>query len=86
MNDLEQQLNYPLGDALPDIGHSITVAPGVKWIRMSLPFVLNHINLWLLRDEIGQGVTQGVVQLLFQFVHGCWSCRGCAVGIQKIAS
>jgi glyoxylase-like metal-dependent hydrolase (beta-lactamase superfamily II) len=52
MNELEQQLHYPLGDALPDIGRSITVAPGVKWIRMSLPFVLNHINLWLLRDEI----------------------------------
>ena len=52
MNDLELQLHYPLGDALPDAGHCITVAPGVKWIRMSLPFVLNHINLWLLRDEI----------------------------------
>jgi glyoxylase-like metal-dependent hydrolase (beta-lactamase superfamily II) len=22
----------------------------VKWIRMALPFALNHINLWLLRD------------------------------------
>lgn len=27
------------------------VAPGVKWIRMGLPFALDHINLWLLRDR-----------------------------------
>ena len=51
MNLLEQQLDYPLGDALPDEGSTIEVAPGVKWIRMALPFALNHINLWLLRDE-----------------------------------
>ena len=50
MNDLELQLHYPLGDALPDPGASMEVAPGVRWIRMSLPFALNHINLWLLRD------------------------------------
>ncbi|WP_342618945.1 MBL fold metallo-hydrolase [Rhodoferax sp. GW822-FHT02A01] len=52
MNELEKQLHYPLGEALPEPGHCSTVAPGVKWIRMSLPFVLNHINLWLLRDAI----------------------------------
>jgi glyoxylase-like metal-dependent hydrolase (beta-lactamase superfamily II) len=51
MNLLEQQLDYPLGDALPDVGGTIEVAPGIKWIRMALPFALNHINLWLLRDE-----------------------------------
>jgi glyoxylase-like metal-dependent hydrolase (beta-lactamase superfamily II) len=28
------------------------VAPGVKWIRMALPFALDHINLWLLRDTL----------------------------------
>jgi len=28
------------------------VAEGVKWIRMPLPFALDHINLWLLRDNI----------------------------------
>jgi len=48
---LEQQLHYPLGDTLPTPGASLEVAPGVRWIRMSLPFALDHINLWLLRDE-----------------------------------
>ncbi len=51
MNEAELQLHYPLGDRLPEAGAVIEVAPGVKWIRMGLPFALNHINLWLLRDS-----------------------------------
>jgi glyoxylase-like metal-dependent hydrolase (beta-lactamase superfamily II) len=49
---LEARLHYPLGDALPSPGGTLVVAPGVKWIRMALPFALDHINLWLLRDTI----------------------------------
>jgi glyoxylase-like metal-dependent hydrolase (beta-lactamase superfamily II) len=52
MNLLEQQLTYPMGDGLPEKGQALEVAPGVRWIRMALPFALNHINLWLLRDEM----------------------------------
>lgn len=52
MNELENQLHYPLGDTLPDEGRCIEVAPGILWIRMALPFALNHINLWLLRDAL----------------------------------
>ena len=50
MNDLEAELHYPLGEALPALGATLEVAPGVRWVRMALPFALNHINLWLLRD------------------------------------
>ncbi len=50
MNALEHQLNYPFRDELPRIGRAIDVAPGVRWLRMPLPFALDHINLWLLRD------------------------------------
>lgn len=53
MNPLEHEIDYPLGDTLPAEGRCIEVAPGVKWIRMALPFALNHINLWLLRDGDG---------------------------------
>ena len=35
----------------PESGALIAVAPGVYWLRMPLPFVLDHINLWLLRDR-----------------------------------
>ena len=61
MNELEKRLHYPLGDTLPESGRTLEVAPGVKWLRMGLPFALNHINLWLLRDEIDgpQGRVQG---------------------------
>ncbi len=52
MNELERQLHYPLGDTLPEPGQTIEVAPGVRWVRMALPFALDHINLWLLRDRL----------------------------------
>ena len=52
MNALEQRLQYPFGDTLPGLGETMEVAPGVRWIRMALPFALDHINLWLLRDRI----------------------------------
>jgi glyoxylase-like metal-dependent hydrolase (beta-lactamase superfamily II) len=52
MNALEQRLQYPFGDSLPATGETMEVAPGVRWIRMALPFALDHINLWLLADEI----------------------------------
>lgn len=52
MNPQEAQLNYPLGDTLPASGTALEIAPGVRWVRMALPFALDHINLWLLRDEL----------------------------------
>jgi len=51
VNPNELELNYPLGDALPAPGTTREVAPGVRWLRMALPFALDHINLWLLRDR-----------------------------------
>lgn len=51
MNPLEHELTYPLGDTLPSFGSKLQVAPGVYWLRMPLPFALDHINLWLLRDR-----------------------------------
>lgn len=61
MNHAESRLHYPLGDSLAAPGAALDVAPGVKWIRMGLPFALDHINLWLLRDtcEGPQGPVDG---------------------------
>ncbi len=53
MNPQKSELSYPLEDALPASGATITVAPGVRWVRMGLPFALNHVNLWLLEDGDG---------------------------------
>ncbi len=51
MNPLEAELHYPFADELPAPGTKREVAPGVWWIRQPLPFALDHINLWLLRDR-----------------------------------
>ncbi len=52
MNPLEKELSYPFGDQLPAPATLLEVAPGLKWLRMPLPFALDHINLWLLRDTV----------------------------------
>ena len=52
-DDIRQSpLHHPF-EAVPDPGQSIQVADGIYWIRMPLPFALNHINLWLLEDGDG---------------------------------
>lgn len=43
--------DYPF-DKL-DYGETREVADGIFWVRMPLPFALNHINLWLLADGDG---------------------------------
>jgi glyoxylase-like metal-dependent hydrolase (beta-lactamase superfamily II) len=50
MNPHEHELDYPFAETLPAAGARLEVAPGVFWLRMPLPFALDHINLWLLRD------------------------------------
>src|SRR5258708_2804796 len=45
-------LDYPF-EAPPQRGQTLEVAPGVLWIRMPLPYALDHINLWAIDD--GQG-------------------------------
>ena len=45
-----ETIHYPLEDTLPETGALQEIIPGVFWLRMPLPFALDHINLWLLRD------------------------------------
>jgi glyoxylase-like metal-dependent hydrolase (beta-lactamase superfamily II) len=49
---LQAQLRYPCGD-VPEPGVIKNVAPGIYWLRMPLPFQLNHINLWLIEERDG---------------------------------
>ena len=44
-----QPLQYPFAEP-PAVGTATTVADGVLWLRMPLPFALDHINLWLVAD------------------------------------
>lgn len=45
-------LSYPWS-AAPAAGGSHEVVPGVWWLRMPLPFALDHVNLWLCSDRDG---------------------------------
>ena len=46
----ESLLQYPQAQP-PAPGEAREIAPGIRWLRMPLPFALDHINLWLLEDE-----------------------------------
>ncbi len=39
--------------AAPAPGQTLSVAPGILWLRMPLPFQLDHINLWLIEEGDG---------------------------------
>ena len=52
---LHDEVAHPHGERVPGPGEAIAVAPGIWWIRMPLPFALDHINLWILED--GDGFT-----------------------------
>lgn len=62
-------LVYPL--ATPARGDVLEVADGVLWIRMPLPFRLDHINLWAIRD--GEGWTVVDTGMFDEMVESTWA-------------
>ena len=40
----------------PEVGEAVDILPGVKWLRLPLPFLLGHINVWLLKDGDGWAI------------------------------
>ncbi len=51
---VETEIKY-LFEAPPEPGARRELLPGVTWVRVPLPFVLNHVNCWLLDDETHDG-------------------------------
>lgn len=49
---MAEPLHFPV-TTTPAPGIVEAIAPGVWWLRMRLPFALDHINLWLLEDGDG---------------------------------
>jgi glyoxylase-like metal-dependent hydrolase (beta-lactamase superfamily II) len=65
--------------SLPAPGTAIAAAPGVHWLRMPLPFELDHINLWLLEDGDGwtvidTGLGNGATRALWEQAFGQVLC------------
>ena len=52
MTEQPPRLIYPF-DERPDSGEVLDPIRGIRWLRLPLPFQLNHINVWLLRDGEG---------------------------------
>ncbi|WP_420405120.1 MBL fold metallo-hydrolase [Nisaea sp.] len=50
---MTEELDYVMGDRRPDDGKLLQVAPGIHWLRLPLPFSLDHVNLYLLEDDAG---------------------------------
>lgn len=49
---MSDDLAYPF-PVPPSPGAVLPVAPGVHWLRMPLPFALDHVNLWAIEDGDG---------------------------------
>lgn len=50
--NIRQTLHHPFAEA-PTPGQAVEVAPGVLWLRLPLPIVLNHVNVYALEDGDG---------------------------------
>ena len=61
--------DYPFAKP-PLAGETFEVAPGIHWLRMPLPFALNHINLWLLEEDDGWTIVDTGFAL--DAVRECW--------------
>ena len=55
MHDGSATLRFPVA-VPPAPGETWAVAPGILWLRMPLPFALDHINLWLIEDGAGWAI------------------------------
>ena len=55
MDNSPELLSYEY-EFQPEIGEAIDILPGLKWLRLPLPFLLGHINVWLLKDGDGWAI------------------------------
>lgn len=47
-----ETLRFPFAEP-PPFGEPVQVAPGILWLRLPLPYALDHVNLYLLEDGDG---------------------------------
>lgn len=65
-----EALTYRFEDQIPAPGEATEVADGLWWIRMPMGGRLNHINVWLLRDDEGWTVVD--TGIFSEAVKGHW--------------
>jgi glyoxylase-like metal-dependent hydrolase (beta-lactamase superfamily II) len=67
-------LDYPFPEP-PANGATLEIAPGLHWLRLPLPFRLNHVNIYLIEGERGwtvidAGVDTGEARALWEGIFG----------------
>lgn len=67
-------MSYPWGERRPATGETMTLRPGLHWVRMGLPFALDHINLWVLDDQFEGADTWTVIDsgVFTPSIHQAW--------------
>ncbi|MCW8926175.1 MAG: MBL fold metallo-hydrolase [Xanthomonadales bacterium] len=50
MSEPSPSIRYEFGFR-PQPGEAMEILPGIRWLHLPLPFVLNHINTWVLDDD-----------------------------------
>jgi glyoxylase-like metal-dependent hydrolase (beta-lactamase superfamily II) len=67
---MNPELQFPFPEP-PEGGEMFEINENLRWIRMALPFALNHINLWLIRDTKGwTAVDSGIAN---DATRHCWN-------------
>lgn len=66
---MSKSLSYPPFN-LPSPGVAQALVPGVAWLRMPLPFALDHVNVWLIED--GDAWTLVDTGIALESVQVCW--------------
>jgi glyoxylase-like metal-dependent hydrolase (beta-lactamase superfamily II) len=71
---ISSELVFPF-PAPPGPGEALEVAPGVLWLRFPLPFLLDHVNVYLIEDAGGwaaldTGIGMDVVKAAWDLVFG----------------
>lgn len=65
-----QELQFPFPEAPLPTGELKAVAPGILWLRMPLPYALDHINLYLVQGEAGWTIVDTGVDT--PVIRGLW--------------
>ena len=63
-------LSYPWKDTPPGPGEGREIADGVVWLRLPMPGRLDHINVWLLRDDGGWAIVDTGINT--EEIQECW--------------
>jgi glyoxylase-like metal-dependent hydrolase (beta-lactamase superfamily II) len=66
---MSDPLDFPFGAAPP--AEPVELAPGIFWLRLPLPFKLDHVNVWLIAERDGWCVVD--TGLNTEVVRGLWT-------------